>query len=474
VAEAAQSSPTRRTVWLILALATIVAAGLRLPFLDHQSLWLDEIYTRSILRESSLAGLWRHIEATESTPPLYYVLGWLIKARSAAAMRLIPALALTAAVPVSYLAFRRLVGSRAALATAAILAVNPTLVAYSTDARSYGLFVLTALLSVWAFSALIEAGSALRYALWALASVSCIWTHYFGVFIVCAETLALLHAHSRERRLTLSWTVLIGLLLVPLVPLLSSQTDNERAGYIAGIPLTKRVAETVRQFAMGANVPRTLLEALGLLVFYLAIAAGVWIALRSAPKRSRVLLALAAIALATPLLLSALKIEDRFYARNVIAMLPLAAALAAPAMLRLRAVPLVIYLLLAGVTSAWVATSWRYEQVDWRGALDRAEKIDPTAAVVAVNDLSAPVIETYLGRHAEPSTLSSKRAWVIVEPVRAAKQRALSPAPTQSLPGFAVLRSLQLHGFRLILFGALKPTPISPTEVKDATLFAGS
>jgi uncharacterized membrane protein len=40
------------------------------------------------------------------------------------------------------------------LATASILAVSPMLVWYSTDARSYGLFVLSALLSVWAASAL--------------------------------------------------------------------------------------------------------------------------------------------------------------------------------------------------------------------------------------------------------------------------------------------------------------------------------
>lgn len=111
-----------RVIWLLLALTTIVAAALRFPFLDHQSLWLDEIFAREILGESTLSGVWRHLQQTESTPPLYYVIGWLAGARSAAAMRVIPALALTAGVPVGYLAFRRLVGQRAALATAAMLA----------------------------------------------------------------------------------------------------------------------------------------------------------------------------------------------------------------------------------------------------------------------------------------------------------------------------------------------------------------
>lgn len=461
-----------RRVWVLLAAMTLVAAALRLPFLGHSSLWFDEIYTRSILGESSLAGLWRHIEATESTPPLYYVLGWLTGARSAAAMRLIPALALTAAVPVGYLAFRRLIGSPAALATAAILAVNPMLVAYSTDARSYGLFVLCALLSVWAFSALVEHGSTRRYAIWVAACVACIWTHYFGVFIVGAEVVALLAVRPQARWRTVGWSALLGLCLVPLIPVLSSQTDNERAGFIAAMPLGKRLIEAVRQIAMGANVPRTWLEAAGLALFCLPLAAGVWMAIR-ARGRALMLLAIAAIAFLTPLLISALHIEDRFYARNMIATLPLAAALAAPAMLRLRAAPLALYLVLATLTSVWVATNWRYEQTDWRGALARIESIDPRAPVVAVNEFSVPTIETYLGRRPAPSTVLATRAWIVVEPVRAAGHRALGPAPAPSLPGFVTLQSTQLHGFRLILVGASRPTPIAPGEVAGAALFAG-
>jgi uncharacterized membrane protein len=457
----------------VLAAATVLAAGLRLPFLDHQSLWLDEIYTRSILGESSLAGLWRHIEATESTPPLYYVLGWLLQVRSAMAMRLIPALALTATVPAGYLAFRRLIGSPAALAAAATLAVNPMLVAYSTDARSYGLFVLSALLSVWGFSAVLEHGSLRRFALWLVACVACIWTHYFGVFIVGAEVVVLLAIRPRTRWRTVGFTALLGVCFIPLVPLLLSQTGNERAGFIAAMPLSNRLSEAVRQFAMGANVPRTWLEAAGLAVFCLSLAAGIWMAARSR-GRSRALLALAAIAFTAPLLLSVLHIEDRFYVRNMIATLPLAVALAAPAMVRLRAAPLAIYLALAILTSLWVATNWRYEQVDWRGALARTQAIDPGAAVLAVNHLNVPVIETYLARAPAPTTVLATRAWVVVEPVRAAGHRALGPQPVPSLPGFTTLRTVQLHGFQLILAGASRPMPITTSEVEGATLFAGS
>jgi mannosyltransferase len=154
--------PRTAAVWSIVAAATIMAAALRLPFLGHQSLWLDEVFTREVLHESSISGLWQHVKQTESTPPLFYVLGWLAGARSAVAMRLIPALALIAAVPVNYLATRRLVGQHVALASAAILAVSPLLVFYASDARSYGLSLLTALLSVWAFAHVLGFGSRAR------------------------------------------------------------------------------------------------------------------------------------------------------------------------------------------------------------------------------------------------------------------------------------------------------------------------
>jgi mannosyltransferase len=470
---AAESSLGRRSVWLPLAAATLLAAALRLPFLAHQSLWLDEVYTREIVREASLSDLWNHIEATESTPPLFYVLEWLAHARSTVALRLLPAVALIGAVPVAYLAFRRLVGGRAALAGAAILAVNPMLVFYSTDARGYGLFVLSALLSVWAFSMLLEDASRRRFGLWALACVVCVWTHYFGIFVVAAEVVTLLVVRPRLRLATVGWTALLGVCLLPLVPLVTSQSGDERAGFIAGIPLARRVSETVRQIAMGPNVPRAWLEGAGLAIVCVSLLVGIALVVRSRRPGPRVLLALAALALGVPLLLAALGIEDRFYARNVIAVVPLVAALAAPAMLRLRAAPLALYVVLATVASIWVATDWRYEQADWKTALARAQSLDSGAPILAVGRESAPVVQTYLARQPASAGVLARRAWMIVEPVRAAGHRALGPAPTPSLVGFSTVRTLHVQGFVLDLLGAATPTRVAASEVPGSSLFPG-
>lgn len=467
----------RRLVWVALLALTLVAAAIRLPFLGHQSLWLDEVITRDIIREPSLTAVWNHVRATESTPPLFYVVEWLAGARSPVAMRLIPACALIAAVPVSYLAFRRLVGKWAALAAAAIVAVAPELVEYSMDARAYGLLVLTGLLSVWGFSCLLERPSGRRYLAWAVASASCVWTHYFGFFLIAGEAIVLWVALPDKRRVTLAWALLIAVLVAPLLTLVLHQNGDERAEFITGIALSTRLTSTVRQFAMGANVPRAWLEGAGLALAFGALVAGLVIAIRSG-GRSRSLLALAAFGFVVPLALAVLHIEDRFYDRNLLFLLPLVAALAAPALLRLRSVPLAAYVAVSLITSVWIATNWRYEQVDWRTAVARMEKLDRAAAAVVVpqSQFSLVAAGNYLGEPAKTTPTLVTQAWIVVEPYRAAHDRALGPAPLPSaisavLPGFKITRSVIVHGFRLVLVTASRPTVIDPANDPGTAVF---
>jgi 4-amino-4-deoxy-L-arabinose transferase-like glycosyltransferase len=461
------------TVWIALVLATILAAALRFPFLGHQSLWFDEIYTRDILGANSLSGLWDHIRNTDSTPPLYYFIGLLFGGRSAADMRAIPAAALVLSVPVAFLAFRSLIGERAALASAWILAVSPILVSYSTNARAYGLLVLTGLLTIWAFSAVLEGDDWKPYLLWVLASVACVWTHYFGGFLVAAEIVVLLVVRPDMQGPTIRWSLVVLVALLPLIPLIAHQTGDERSAFIAGTSVTSRLSTTVRQFATGPNVPRAWLEAAGLAIWVLAVVGG---AVRALVDRNRdgIVLGLVLISFGLPLLTGVVGFEDRFYVRNVITAVPLLAALSAPVMLRLRAVPLIAYLALAILTSVWVASNWRYQEADWHGALNRVESIDPRAPVLAIGDRSEPVVRTYLNRDPVPTQrLVTRQAWIVVQGVRGPHERAFNPAPIPAIPGFIPKRALLNHAFRLMLVRARRPTALTAATIPQATLFAG-
>jgi hypothetical protein len=326
---------------------------------------------------------------------------------------------------------------------------------------------------LWGFSALIERSSPRRYAAWALASVACIWTHYFGAFLVIGEALILLVVLRDTRRATLAWCLAIAAAVAPLIPLVVHQNGTEVAEFIAGIGLGSRLESTVRQFAMGANVPRTSLEAAGLALAILGVLAGAAIAVRR--REGRILLVLALIAFGVPLAMAVLGLEDRFYSRNLVAVLPLCAGLAAPALLRARAAPLAAYLALCVLTAVWAASDWRYEQLDWRTAIARIEAADSAAPVLSTDPGNAVVVRTYLGRGPVASARSDA-VWVAVEPARGPHERALNPSPTPTavlagLTGFRPVRELDVHGFRLILERASAPERIAVARTPGAVLF---
>jgi hypothetical protein len=348
------------------------------------------------------------------------------------------------------------------------------LVSYSTDARSYGLFVLTAMLSVWGFAAVLADRRRRCYAGWFLASVACVWTHYFGAFMVAGEAAILLIVVSDRRRETFGWSLLICMCAAPLVPLLVHQNASEDAAFIAGITISTRLQQTIRQFGMGPNVPRGWLEVAGLLVLYAGLLAGALLRIRS--FGARVVIALALIAAGLPLVLAVLHVEDRFYVRNVIIAVPLLGALAAAGLIRARAIPLAVCLGLASIASIWVATNWRYEQIDWRSALAAARPLDRGIPVIIQNGDDATVAAAYLDSAPTDQPISTRRAVLIISPYRGSGERALVPAPIPvslagELRGFRVTPAKIVHGFTIIQFTAPTSINLTPSQFPGATIF---
>ena len=495
---AAEQGPAdRRLVLATLTLATAVAAALRLPFLATQSLWFDETYTVHVVQAGSLGELWHRIGASESTPPLFYLLAWgwthALGSWSAASMRAVSALAIVASVPIAYYALRRLAGAPSALATAALLAVSPLLTWYALDARAYGLLVLTSLLSVWAFAAALADGpTPRRLAVWALAATATMWTHWFAGFLVLAEVVVLLWLRPRAWRGTALAAGAVLLSLLPLIGLLHDQTGDARAAFIADSRLTARVEELVRQFAAGQNVPRTWLEAATLAVALTALAAGALLVSRRAlaapgdrsplqgvshADGARALLGLVVVSLFVPLVLGATELYDRFNVRNVLFAWPLVAAIAAPALLRLRALPLAALLALGLASSLWGDAAWPYQNTDWRSAIAAIQAHTPAQPVIAVGRLGIPVAALYLHRPPVAEPLATRRAVLVVEPARSPGHRELAPIDPplvgQLLARFPQHAEQRVHAFRVIELSAPAPVVLDPAKLPDAALFAG-
>ena len=108
----------------------------------------------------SFARMLSTIPRTEKTPPLYYVLAWVwsrVFGHGEVGLRSMSAIAGTLTVPVAARIAKRLFDVRAGLFAAMLVAVNPFLVFYSQEARSYALLVLFSTCALWAFIEVLNA-----------------------------------------------------------------------------------------------------------------------------------------------------------------------------------------------------------------------------------------------------------------------------------------------------------------------------
>ena len=102
-------------------------------------------------------------------------------------LRSLSALFGAATVPVAYCIGRELASRRAGLIAAALVAVNPMLIWYSQEARSYALLVFFGAVSLLFFVRALRTRDGRDLALWALASALALCSHYFAVFAVAIE-----------------------------------------------------------------------------------------------------------------------------------------------------------------------------------------------------------------------------------------------------------------------------------------------
>jgi len=237
----------------VIAVCTL-AAVLRFASLGVQSFDYDESFTEAIVG-GSIGHALHQIPVTESTPPLYYVLAWgwtRVFGLGASGIRSLSALCGTAVVPVAFLIGRRLASVRAGLIAALLVAVNPLMVWYSQEARSYALLALLCALSFWAFEAALEDPRPRVVALWALASAAAVLTHYFAAFLVAPEAVWLLYAR-RSRATALGSAVLLAV-AAALIPLILRQADH-RADWIAHMSLVSRIKEVAKKWVTGEIAP---------------------------------------------------------------------------------------------------------------------------------------------------------------------------------------------------------------------------
>jgi 4-amino-4-deoxy-L-arabinose transferase-like glycosyltransferase len=244
----------RSTVLWAVAGLTALGVAVRFASLGLQSYHHDEVITAARVIPGSFVHMLREVKGSESNPPLYYVLAWgwaKMFGTGEVGLRSLSAVFGAATIPVSYFVGRELASRRAGLIAAAMVAVNPMLIWYSQEARSYALLVFFGALSLLFFVRALRTHGGRDLALWALASALALCSHYFAVFAVGIEAAWLLFALRARWRAVLpavGGVVAVGLALVPLI---DSQVNPTHIGWIDHSPLPTRLWETAVSFLIG-------------------------------------------------------------------------------------------------------------------------------------------------------------------------------------------------------------------------------
>jgi mannosyltransferase len=271
----------RAAVLWALAGLTALGAAVRFASLGVQSYHHDEVITALRVLPGSFGEMLHKVKVSESNPPLYYVLGWAWAKElgtGEVGLRSLSALFGAATVPVGYLIGRQLASRRAGLILAGLIAVNPMLIWYSQEARSYALLVFFGALALFFFVRALDTGRGRDLAWWTLASALALCSHYFAVFAIAIEALWLLVALRSRWRVVLPALGAVAATGLALLPLANSQTNPTHIGWIENSPLTQRLWETWVSFLVGetghviAEAPRERYALIPVILVALALA----------------------------------------------------------------------------------------------------------------------------------------------------------------------------------------------------------
>ncbi len=266
-AEPTTVAPTDRVPWLAVATVAVLAVGVVIRFATVSPLWLDEAQTVAIARAplSGLAGALRH----DGAPPLFYALlhVWMrIFGDGDLSVRFLPGLFGVAALPLMWVAGRRLGGPSVGWSALLLLAASPFAARYATEARMYSLVVLLVLVGYLALTELLKDPTSVRATAGAgLVTGALLLTHYWSLYLlfVVGVTLVVLArrapapARDGARRGLVAMAV-GSLAFVPWIPSFLYQAAHTGTPW-GGAGRLRSMVDTVFHFSGGYWDPGLLL-----------------------------------------------------------------------------------------------------------------------------------------------------------------------------------------------------------------------
>jgi hypothetical protein len=209
----------------------VLGLALRLPSFDD-ALYGDELATYFVVTDHGLDEVVDLLQGTSPTgdlsPPLFFMLAWLTEGLGdpQQSLRVVSLLAGAAAIPLTYLLGLRTLSRPAALTGAALMALSPYLVYYTTEARAYGLTVLLVLLSTLALLRALDSGRFWWWAAYAACSCAAVYAHYTPVFLLAAQLAWAFFARPDARVPLLASNAAAAIAYLPWLPTLLDNADS--------------------------------------------------------------------------------------------------------------------------------------------------------------------------------------------------------------------------------------------------------
>ena len=213
----------------LLVLAGLILVGLALRVAVPRGIWLDEAISIHQAR-LPLHDMFRTLYDGDRQPPLHDLALWLtIRAFGDGefAVRIPSLIAGTLVIPVLYELGRELYDRRTGLVAAAFAAVSPMLIWYSQEVRMYEFEAFFGLLALLTQLRVIRRASMGNWAAYILATAGVLWSHYFGLALICVQQLIFVAVIVHRRRsgepvkaLALGFAYSAAILGMQLVPLL--------------------------------------------------------------------------------------------------------------------------------------------------------------------------------------------------------------------------------------------------------------
>lgn len=213
----------------VFAFVSIMALGTALRFygLTNQSLWHDESGNWQRSGYGSLSEVIVKGARHDVHPPAYLILLHYfrkIAGDSEAALRFPSVIFGISTIPLIFLIGCQLYSRREALIASSLFAVLWMPLFYSQDATSYAMLLFLACLATFFWIDLIQKlANGLEpswwvYAGYVLSAVSCSYTHYFGLFLICLQGIGAFLLAGRKRHSFVFVSIVYILIFILYLP----------------------------------------------------------------------------------------------------------------------------------------------------------------------------------------------------------------------------------------------------------------